>query len=840
TVDSLEAFTELLAGTDTTSVTARPLAAARALERARADSAALAERTAVERLATGAAPVRLAPVDSGSAVRRDSVAGAVFAKGVVRGNLERVEAEAAAGAQALVLRGNAVRQARMELRLRDGLTPAAVIEGTAHLDTVLAAGFALDSVDARIRHDLGGTGAADIVIVQDDLTDYRFRATYRLELDESELALEQLALRFDSLTWRSQQPGVVRWSQSRVQVEHLDLRSGEFGRIYANGVIPLRGEGANFEVLVRDFEVSSLLSLLQSDVDGEGRVSLTARLAGSAEAPRMEAALGVAAGELEGALLPTLRARLTYADEALDVNAEGLNPLRAAQLFRAEAMVPVNLAIRTDRPRLPDRPVTGVLHADSLPLGIIPSLTDAVAIADGAAVAAVTLSGTVRAPRITGALALDRGRMALVANGVTFTNMVARIRVTQDTVIVDSLVARSNGRVIVRGGIGIDTISRPAFDVFLAADNARVLNNEYGELFADARLAMRGPYDGVYVSGTTVIRGGVFYVPESTGKNVIPADDPLLFRVVDTTRASEAELVRRNPLLDNLRVDVNLDVLPDTWVRNQEANVQLYTPPESGPLEFSLDQRQGRLVLDGVVSTERGEYSFAGRRFQLSRGSVIFTGTPDINPLLQLTGQYSVRLTGQLPVNIRVLVGGTLEQPRVSLESDAQPPLSQSDLISYLAFGQRSGSLLQFEGSGLATGGVGNNVVGSVAALGTSQLAAVGLNVLVESTEQRATRSLGVDVFNITPAPLPVEALDFSGGGTSLSTFVRGTEVELGKYLNPNTFVSANVRPGLLAPNASDRPVPGLRVEHQFGTGYTVEASFGPQYLLRPPSLRRL
>jgi translocation and assembly module TamB len=842
-VDSLEAFAQLLAGTDTTSVAARPLAAARARERTRADSAARAERAEVERLATGAAaPVQLARVDSGSAVSRDSVAGAVFAKGVVRGNLGRVEAEAVAGAQGLVLRGNVVRQARLELRLRDGLTPAAAIEGAAHLDTVLAAGFALDSADARIRHELRGTGTADVVIVQDDRTDYRFRANYRLALDESELTLDQLALRFDSLTWRSQQPGVVRWSERRVQVEHLDLRSGEFGRVYADGVIPLRGEGADFEVLVRDFEVSSLLSLLQSDVDGEGRVSLTARLAGTAEAPRMEAALGVAASELEGAPLPTLRTRFTYADEALELHAEGLNPLRAEQLFRAEAVVPVNLAIRTDQPRLPDRPVTGRLLADSLPLGLIPSLTDAVTTADGAALAAVTLNGTVRAPKISGALALDRVRLGLAANGVTFTDMTARIRITHDTVIVDSLVARSGGRVIVRGGIGIDTISRPAFDIFLAADNARVLNNEYGELFADARLAMRGPYDGVYVSGTTLIRGGVFYIPEPAGKNVIPADDPLLLRVADTTRATEAEIVpRQNPLLDNLRVDVNLDVLPDTWVRSKDANVQIYTPEESGPLEFSLDQRQGRLVLEGVVSTERGEYSFAGRSFQLQRGSVIFTGTPEINPLLQLTGQFTVRLTGQSPLNIRVLVGGTLEQPRVTLESDAQPPLSQSDLISYLAFGQGSGSLLQFQGSGLASGGVGNNVVGSVAALGTAQLAAVGLNVLVESTEQRATRSLGLDVFNITPAPIPVEALDFSGEGrVGFSTFVRGTEFEFGKYLNPNTFASATVRPGVLAPNASDRPVPGLRVEHRFGTGYTVDASFGPQYLLRLPSLREL
>ena len=53
-----------------------------------------------------------------------------------------------------------------------------------------------------------------------------------------------------------------------------------------------------------------------------------------------------------------------------------------------------------------------------------------------------------------------------------------------------------------------------------------------------------------------------------------------------------------------------------------------------------------------------------------------------------------VRLPAQQALTIRILVGGTLNSPALSLDSDAQPPMTQSDLISYLAFGRTSSSLL--------------------------------------------------------------------------------------------------------------------------------------------------
>ena len=97
----------------------------------------------------------------------------------------------------------------------------------------------------------------------------------------------------------------------------------------------------------------------------------------------------------------------------------------------------------------------------------------------------------------------------------------------------------------------------------------------------------------------------------------------------------------------------------------------------------------------GIIATERGEYTFLSKRFQMKRGSATFIGSPELNPTLQATAEYEIALAGREALNIRILIGGSVRAPQISLESDAQPPMSQTDLLSYLAFSKETASLLQ-------------------------------------------------------------------------------------------------------------------------------------------------
>jgi hypothetical protein len=184
-----------------------------------------------------------------------------------------------------------------------------------------------------------------------------------------------------------------------------------------------------------------------------------------------------------------------------------------------------------------------------------------------------------------------------------------------------------------------------------------------------------------------------------------------------------------------------------------------------------------------------------------------------------------VRQAGRAPFDIQVSIGGTLERPNISLNSQAQPTLTQSDLISFLAFGQSSTSLLQFAGSGLEGGGMaGSSLAGNVAALATRQLAGVALGALYADLEADLSERTAVDVLRIRPAELP-PGLSLGDVGT----LARGTQIEVGKYLDRNTFFVGQFR--------ATFAVPGATLERRFGQQFRVRTSLETRYHPLAPSL---
>jgi hypothetical protein len=192
--------------------------------------------------------------------------------------------------------------------------------------------------------------------------------------------------------------------------------------------------------------------------------------------------------------------------------------------------------------------------------------------------------------------------------------------------------------------------------------------------------------------------------------------------------------------------------------------------------------------------------------------------------MLQLSAQYEVPRRGREALTILINIGGYLRDPRLTLSSNAQPPLPQSDLISYLAFGRTSSSLLTPEGSGLSGGGLG--------LLAQQQLAGLGLgaftDALVRGIETQGT-SAGLDVFRIRPGVLPDE-LNFGGYFQNL---VRATQFEAGEYLTPHLFAAVEGR-------ASARTLPGLRLEYETPSGWSWRTTWEPRYRPTEPTLAEI
>jgi translocation and assembly module TamB len=439
----------------------------------------------------------------------------------------------------------------------------------------------------------------------------------------------------------------------------------------------------------------------------------------------------------------------------------------------------------------------------------------------------VVVEGTPREPRMSGELLLADASANVPEQGLTLTEGAGRIVFDDERVVVDSLVATSGeGTIRVTGTVEVQTITNPVFDLDIEASGATVLRSDRGDdVQADVVLELTGPLEAPSVTGEIFVQEGVITVPEPENlRRATRLDDPALVGIYDALEVPP-ELRPRPSFLRNVDVQVAVRIQRDTWIRNSDLHLEIYTPDLGTPLRVSSNAETGSLVLEGVVFTDRGEYSIAGRRVQLTTGSITFLGQPEPDPLLQLNAQHEVPRPGRQALVVLVNIGGYLSQPRISLSSNAQPPLTESDLLSYLAFGRESSSLLAQRGSGIV-----GSALGSLGVLAEQQFWGLGLGALTDAlftTAERGGQEAGLDVFRVSAETLPDE-LNYAG---YFENTLRSIEIEAGEYvLRSRLFLSTRLRP-------SGGPLPGLWAEYRPSRGLVWRTTWETQFLATPPTL---
>lgn len=812
-IDSLGAYNRWIPGGEARGqVRPRSALVARAIQRAREDSTRVAKATEVERAATGR-PMPEVKVDMPRTLAAEALSGRVYAGGTLRGNVKDFDVRGRLSAEDVVARGNSADVLRAEYAWTNARTKASRIAVGLEGRAITVKGFAFDTLEGRLAYK-NPTGEVQLAVRQGDERDYSVAGSFVVGSKRS-ITVQTLAMRMDTTIWRLAHAATVHMHPGGVELHEVELRSNKGGLLYVNGLLPTEGN-ANVVLDVRNFQVADVSSFLQSDFPLRGILTARGRLSGTMRNPTFQGAAGLLQGDYNGSAIPDFQATLSYANSSLRTHAEALRSGQTPSVV-LEGTIPINLAFSTDGPRLLDREMRVDISGDSLPLDLVPAFTDVVAQVRGQAVGSFTMRGTLKRPTFAGAVAWRNGSFRIVPTGALVENVAASVRMARDTVWVDSVAGRSGrGPLRMTGRLYVGNWREPEFDLHLAGTGAEVMNSDRGRLDADLGVSLTGPFKNAYLAGAVRIRQGVAYVPETSKKQLVNPGDPALFAVMDTSVKNNSELFPlSNPMLENLRVDVDVAVNRNTWVRSRDANIEVYTEEP-----VRVHREADALALTGVVSTDRGEYTFLSKRFEVKRGSATFTGGADLNPALQATGEYEVAIAGRPNFDIRVVIGGTLQRPKLTLESDAQPPISQSDLLSYLAFGRSTTSLLSLEGSGLTGATATGSLIGVGAALAMKRMTAVALGLMMDEIEGEATRGLGADVFNIEPADVPTEL-----GAQQTIDFLTSTRIEAGKYLSPYFFAALQLQ-----------KYPGLRAAYRGSRGMRYEFAVEPRYLLQPPS----
>ena len=808
-------------------VVPRPMPRLRALGRARADSARAADQAVVAAVATGRRTGAAPTLDTLPTLRRDSISGSIDAEGTLVGNLTEFDARGTATLDRFVWNGTALGTGKIEYAVLDAPTSRLSVELDAELADVRAAGFAFDSTSAVVLHQGArreGSGHMELAVFQDQSRDYRLTTDYTLALDRQEVLLNEMVMRFDSTVWSSTRPGAVRWAGSGVELDDIDLTSDRGGHIFADGRLPTEGSG-DLRLDIDSLQIADLAALLQDTLDTRGLLSIEGTFRGTTGAPIIAGTIALDSASSGGRSIPALRGTFDYADARFTTHVEAVEGARV--LLIADGVLPLDLAFTgVTGPRFRDGPVSLDIEVDSFPLQSLPQLNAHVEDLAGRVRGEVTVRGTRAEPELGGYLTLVGGSALLPEGGLHLTDAAGSFRLSGDELLVDSLVARSGpGRVEVEGKVLLASLTEPELDLSVTATDALLIANELGEVEGDAFLVLGGTFEAMRVTGELNIEQGVIEIPEpQSSQRATRLDDPQLAGVYEGLGVPLA-MRPSNFLLDHTDLDVRVRIARDIWLRNTVMNVEVYTPEEADPLRISVDRVAHRFMLEGVINADRGDYSFAGREFKLTTGSVTFLAeAPD--PMLQLSARHEVPRRTREALVILVSVGGTLAQPKVSLSSNVEPKIPESDLLSYLAFGRESSSLRTREGSGVV-----GDALGGLGVLAEQQLAGLGLSAVTQafvSNLESEGMEAGLDVFRVRPRAVPDE-LNFT---SYFQNLLRTIDIEAGEYIGSRLFVAAR--------GAVNGGVPGLRAEYITPRGFSWITSWESRFFAPVPTLDEL
>jgi translocation and assembly module TamB len=360
----------------------------------------------------------------------------------------------------------------------------------------------------------------------------------------------------------------------------------------------------------------------------------------------------------------------------------------------------------------------GIIRTDSASFDIIeliPGLKDAT----GNLVANIDIAGTWKHPDLTGALQVANGEVTVDALGIRVKGITVDMALFGHS---DSLaIRRLVGWSAAPGATAADSLSLHGYVAYQEFDNP------YLNLRLDARtfraldkrslarldvstevdgMRLRGQLRGATLTGGLVVDRGTIFLPdpELARKRVVDLSEQF-----GDTSAATRQLLPAPPsrLLESILIDdVRLRLGDDVWLRSREANIKLV-----GSLNVTRSARQRRgtimgvgtltgkdslsLALDGELRAERGTYTLSlglvQREFQVEGGTITFFGTSELAPVLNISALHTVRTENKEDLRIRVRLTGPLyPNPIVSLESAESFSLSQSDLVSYLIFGQQN------------------------------------------------------------------------------------------------------------------------------------------------------
>jgi translocation and assembly module TamB len=283
---------------------------------------------------------------------------------------------------------------------------------------------------------------------------------------------------------------------------------------------------------------------------------------------------------------------------------------------------------------------------------------------------AADVTGSLAAPSIRGSLAGNGLALQSALTGTQVSDMTARGSFAGSQLVLSSLSGQTAGGGTISGSGSFDFSGigqrGPTIDLRLAARAARVLARDDMAATVTGPLLIRSDGTGGVVAGRLTIDRAAWQLGRAATAEQLP-----IIRTREINRAVDGPALRTGAAPWRLmidargagRVDVRGMGLDSEW-----------------SADIELRGTTANTAISGQAAMVRGTYEFAGKRFEMTRGRIVFDGRSPPDPRLDILAED--RESG---LTARIAVTGTSLRPEVAFSSI--PALPEDELLSRMLFG---------------------------------------------------------------------------------------------------------------------------------------------------------
>ncbi len=313
-----------------------------------------------------------------------------------------------------------------------------------------------------------------------------------------------------------------------------------------------------------------------------------------------------------------------------------------------------------------------------------------------------SLGGTLADPRLIGSATLDSGGFEDGQSGLRLRNVTLRAALADNAIDVSQAIGE-DGQGGTVSGAGRISLARDGVGSFkLDMKSFRLIDNDLASAVATGQASVNRSADGkIKLTGAVTLDRADVSAQTRTPAGVVAMD------VVERNRPLDLDQgLQRRPTTGGMILDLDLKAPRRVFVRGRGLDVELSLDAHVGGTSLAP-------ALTGVSRMVRGEYDFAGKRFEFDDDGVVYLSTQLDHIRLNLSAtRQDTALTAVVKIQ------GTAAKPEITLTS--KPELPSDEVLSQVLFGASAAQLTPIEAAQLASalaalaGGGGFDVIGNL------------------------------------------------------------------------------------------------------------------------------